>query len=518
MSQCETQVGVLSRRARRRLCNVDHMADGLPERAGLPHLQHGPVPERLLASWQRSEEYGIPLESVEPVFTGTDDLSSLFFQCGNEVLADLHRTLAGEPVSMMLTDAEGVVLSRLSGDRTLLQALDDVHLAPGFGYSERDVGTNGLGLALADRAPTLVRADQHYSLSLCTFTCAAVPVLDPASGRLEGSVNLTTWSQSSSELLLALARSAASNTAALMLARSSGRLPRQMPRGQVFRVEVPRLEPGSGTLHALSESWNDAVALAERGMRAGGVVAAVGEAGAGRATALAQAARHLYPRDRILSASAPAPSDVQTWLGLWGPELGKSHTAVIVRDVDLLPSWVAERLRDLVLRSGAGPAGPSVPFTVTAERFEDIPHALAELIDTVVPIPPLRERTDDVLALANHVATRTRGRQLTITPAAGRALRNYDWPGNVGELCEVVAHVAGRADVIDVGGLPAAVLAGKTRHLSRIEAFERGEIVRVLGLDGLTMAEVAHELGMSRATLYRKIAQYGIQVPREPTG
>ena len=197
------------------------------------------------------------------------------------MLADLHRTLAGEPVSMMLTDAEGVVLSRLSGDRSLLQALDDVHLAPGFAYSEREVGTNGLGLALADRVPTLVRADQHYSLSLCTFTCAAVPVLDPASGRLEGSVNLTTWSRSSSDLLLALARSAASNTTALMLARSSGRLPRPTPRGQVFRVEVPRLEPGSGTLHALSEAWNAAVARAERAMADGGIVAAVGEAGVG---------------------------------------------------------------------------------------------------------------------------------------------------------------------------------------------------------------------------------------------
>ncbi len=498
------------------------MAAGVPDRMSLHRMQQreagvdvdgaGPVPRRLLASWQRSEEYGVPLESVEPVFTGTDDLSSLFFQCGNEVLADLHRTLANEPVSMMLTDADGVVLSRLSGDRTLLQALDDVHLAPGFGYSERDVGTNGLGLALADRVPTLVRAEQHYSLSLCTFTCAAVPVLDPTSGRLEGSVNLTTWSRSSSELLLALARSAASNTAALMLARSNGRLPRHVPRGQVFRVEVPRLEPGSGTLHSLSDAWNEAVARAERGMRAGGVVAAVGEAGSGRATLLAQAARHLFPRDRILSTSAPAPTDVQTWLGLWAPELGKSHTAVIVRDVDLLPSWVAERLRDLVLRSGEG---TSVPFALTAERFEDIPPALASLIDTVVTAPPLRERPDDVLPLANHVVTRVRGRELPFTPSASRALRNYDWPGNVGELSHVVTHAAGRADVIDVAGLPPEVLAGNTRHLSRIEAFERGEIVRVLGLEGLTMAEVATELGMSRATLYRKIAQYDIRVDRD---
>ena len=484
------------------------MPDGLPERAGFADLQHSNVPERLLASWQRSEDYGIPLESVDPVFTGTDDLSSLFFQCGNEVLADLHRTLAGEPVSMMLTDAEGVVLSRLSGDRSLLQALDDVHLAPGFAYAERDVGTNGLGLALADRVPTLVRADQHYSLSLCTFTCAAVPVLDPASGRLEGSVNLTTWSRSSSDLLLALARSAASNTAALMQARSSGRSQRHVPRGQVFRVEMPRLEPGSGTLHSLSQPWNAAVAHAERGMRAGGVVAAVGEAGAGRATVLAQAARHLFPRDRILSASAPAPTDVQTWLGLWGPEVGKAHTAIIVRDVDLLPPWVAERLRHLVSRSGAG---SSVPIAVTAERFEDIPAALASLVDTVVPVPSLRERPDDVMALAQHIARRVRGRELTFTPSAARALGGYDWPGNVGELTRVVGHLAGRLDVIDAKALPPEVLAGNTRHLSRIEAFERGEIVRVLGLDGLTMAEVAAELGMSRATLYRKIAQYDIQ-------
>ena len=478
----------------------------------LAHREASGLSRRLLASWQRSEDYGVPLEQIEPVFTGTENLGSLFFQCGNEVLGDLHSTLANESVSMMLTDAEGVVLSRLSGDRNLLKALDDVHLAPGFGYAERDVGTNGLGLALADRVPTLVRADQHYALSLCTFTCAAVPVFDPASGRLEGSVNLTTWSQSSSDLLLALARSAASNTTALMLARSSGRQPRRTPRGQVFRVEVPRLEPGSGTLHALSEAWNCAVARAEHAMIAGSIVAAVGEAGSGRATLLAQAARHTYPRDRILCASAPAPTDIQTWLGLWTPELGKAHTAVIVRDVDMLPTWVAERLRSLVLR---GAESTSVPFAVTAERFEDIPAPLAGLVDRVVPVPPLHDRPDDVLPLAQHVAMRARGREIDITPSAARALRGYDWPGNVDELSRVVSHAAVHADVIGIDQLPPQVLAGNTRHLSRIEAFERGEIVRVLNDGGLTMAEAAADLGMSRATLYRKIAQYNIHVPRE---
>jgi hypothetical protein len=297
-----------------------------------------------------------------------------------------------------------------------------------------------------------------------------------------------------------------------MLARGKGRQPRKTPRGQVFRVEMPRLEPGSGTLQRLSDAWNCAVARAEQAMTAGSIVAAVGEAGSGRATLLGQAARHTYPRDRILSASAPGPSDIQTWFGLWAPELGKANTAMIVRDVDMLPAWVAERMRSLVLR---GSGATSVPVAVTAERYEDIPAALAGLVDKVVLVPPLRDRSDDVVPLAQHVAMRVRGREIDITPSAARALRSYDWPGNIDELTRVISHAVVHADLIDFNHLPPEVLAAKTRHLSRIEAFERGEIVRVLSDDGLTMAEAAAELGMSRATLYRKIAQYDIQVPRE---
>jgi DNA-binding NtrC family response regulator len=173
---------------------------------------------------------------------------------------------------------------------------------------------------------------------------------------------------------------------------------------------------------------------------------------------------------------------------------------------------VAEQLRDLIQRStDAG----FVPVAVTAERFEDIPTALTGLVDTVVPVPPLRERPDDVLPLANHIAMRVRGREIAFSPAAARALRCFDWPGNVDELSRVVTAAAGRADAVDIGLLPPEVLAGNTRHLSRIEAFERGEIIRVLGVDGLTMASAARELGMSRATLYRKIGQYSIGVPRD---
>ena len=130
-------------------------------------------------------------------------------------------------------------------------------------------------------------------------------------------------------------------------------------------------------------------------------------------------------------------------------------------------------------------------------------------------MPPLRDRPDDVLPLAAHIATRARGRDVGSAPPRARALRNYGWPGNVDQLHQGRdALRPAAADVIDVASLPPEVLAGNSRHLSRIEAFERGEIVRVLGTGSPTMAEAARELGMSRATLYRKISQYGIDIRR----
>lgn len=502
------------------------MHDGaLPERWGLQGaMGPRPVSGRVIASWQRSEGYGVPLESVEPFFAGTRQDDSLFSQCGSEVLSGLHETLADEPISLMLTDADGLVLNRLSGDTSLLRALDAVHLAPGFAFSEREAGTNGLGMALADRAPSLVRAEEHYSLSLCTYTCAAAPVIDPLTGRLEGSVNLTTWSRSRGDLLLALAQSAAGNTASLMLARSRGQVPRPAPRGQVFRVETARLEPGAGTLLGLSAAWTDAVDRAADAISRGRVVAAVGETGAGRATLLAQAMRRARPRDRILSVSAPDPEDVDAWLASWAPEVGKPWTSVVVRNVDVLPAAAAASLvgvvEDASLPAPVGATGAvdgarGASWCVTAESFGDIPAGVTPLLDTVVAVVPLRERIDDVMPLARHVAERIRGRPIDFTAGAERALTTCGWPGNVEQLVRAVRQAAGRADVVDLAQLPSEVLSGSRRRLTRIEAFERDEIVRCLTRPGTTMREAAVELGMSRATLYRKLAQYDLHVLKD---
>ncbi len=161
-----------------------------PREAALPLLRGGDEPAvpgaapRVRASWVRSRRYGVSPETVEPVFSGAPATDSLFYECGAEVLGRLHGTLADEPVGLMITDADGLVLARWSEDADINRSLDRVHLAPGFYFGERTAGTNGLGLALADRVPALVRAEEHYVASLRRYTCAAVPVLDPRSGDL----------------------------------------------------------------------------------------------------------------------------------------------------------------------------------------------------------------------------------------------------------------------------------------------------------------------------------------------
>ena len=481
-----------------------------------PELAAAAVAPRVLASWQRCEEYGVPLDAVEPAFSGRYDDESLFSRCGREVLTGLQSTLHDEPVSLMLTDADGLVLDRLSGDAGLLRDLDSVRLAPGFEYSEREVGTTGLGLALADRAPVLVQAEEHYSLGLHGYTCAAAPVVDPASGRLVGSVNLTTWSRSSSGLLLALAQSAASSTASLMLARSRGLAPRALPRGEVTRVEALHREPGAGTLTGLSTRWTDPLDRAVAELTAGHVALAVGEPGSGRATLVAQALRRVHPRTRILSARTPQVDDVADWLDVWLPELGKPDTAVIVRDVDRLPAWAAQRVRAGLTGRPAHTVPPTARVPVvalTAETLQGVPSALRAVVDAVVAVPPLRERPDDVVPLAEHLARRARGRDVVLTPAAARALRAHEWPGGVAQLAQVVGAVAARTGRIDVADLPSEVLSGGGRVLSRLEVVEREEVVRALTRPGATVKSAAEALGVGRATIYRKMQYYGVRLP-----
>ncbi|GAA1615088.1 helix-turn-helix domain-containing protein [Actinoplanes couchii] len=465
------------------------------------------APGRLRASWLRSERYGVSPDHVDPVFSGTIDTGSLLYSCASEVLSGLQATIANEPVALMIADRDGMVLARLCPDTTIQRSLDRVHLAPGFSYSERVTGTNGLGLSLADRAPTLVKAEEHYCTGLRGYTCAAVPVLDPVHRELVGSVNLTTWSGSSSALLLALAQAAASATSALMLARGAGRTLPPAPRGEVFTVIGGSLASADGD-PCVSAAWHAALDGAATAVQRGRGLAVLGAPGSGRSTLAALARRRAPDRPHLLHVRAPDAGAVAGWLALWTPELAKPGTCVIISGADTLPAWAAGDLAHLL--AAASPDR----WVLTAPDLAALPAELSALTAAAVTVPGLAQRPDDVLPLAHHFAARVRHRPAVFTPRAVAALTAYHWPGNTRQLRRIVRDAANRATTIDLQHLSTELLDGPARQLTRLETLERDEIARCLTEPGQTMTRAAEELGISRATLYRKTAYYRITVPR----
>src|SRR5208337_167895 len=121
------------------------------------------------------------------------------------VLRHLHEQLDGQPISVVLTDASGLVLLRLTADRDLERQLDAITLAPGFVYAEDVVGTNGIGTALESGGPAHVFGHEHYAEHLERMACAAVPVRDPLSGKTACVLDLTCWRRHADPLMVSLA-------------------------------------------------------------------------------------------------------------------------------------------------------------------------------------------------------------------------------------------------------------------------------------------------------------------------
>ena len=96
-----------------------------------------------------------------------------------------------------------------------------------------------------------------------------------------------------------------------------------------------------------------------------------------------------------------------------------------------------------------------------------------------------------------------------------RLLMRSAWPGNIEQVQQMVQHVVAhrRAGLIQPKDLPPEVQAVSRRVLSQLESIERDAIVNSLTYARGNKLSAARSLGMSRATIYRKIREYGIITP-----
>ncbi len=139
-----------------------------------------------------------------------------------------------------------------------------------------------------------------------------------------------------------------------------------------------------------------------------------------------------------------------------------------------------------------------------------------------IEIPPLRERPEDILPIAEHFLTkfaRSMGRRVkSFSPEARDLLVSYAWPGNVRELANAVerALVVCHEGEILPRYLPIVAKPGAGRpeddDLS-LQAIEERHIRRVLELENFNITHAAKTLGIDRVTLYNKMRKYSIERP-----
>ncbi len=191
----------------------------------------------------------------------------------------------------------------------------------------------------------------------------------------------------------------------------------------------------------------------------------------------------------------------------------------------------------------------ALPYSLeTAWRREEIlPELLSKLDVFPIRVPPLRERAEDVVPLAEHFLRKYSRRNAraatTLAPEAKAALASYDFPGNARELENVVerAAILARGDQIQPEHLafssrrpqeagahapppvsrPTPVASteiephaaeASTRDLgSRLEDMERRELLTALERCNGNKAEVARSLGIQRTTLYYRLKRLGIE-------
>lgn len=138
-----------------------------------------------------------------------------------------------------------------------------------------------------------------------------------------------------------------------------------------------------------------------------------------------------------------------------------------------------------------------------------------------IELPPLRERQDDIPLLVQHLVMRHAGRSgvpiPTIAPEAIRALGAYGWRGNVRELSNVLERALILADNgrIDADTLPADVRQTAEERglelIGAVERFERGHIAMVLRSCSGNRDRAAEILGISPATLYRRLEKLDLK-------
>jgi transcriptional regulator of acetoin/glycerol metabolism len=240
-----------------------------------------------------------------------------------------------------------------------------------------------------------------------------------------------------------------------------------------------------------------------------------GEPGAGKLALLGAVHQRRDPAGhfRVLDAADAGPG----WLAEVRRELLRGKGDLVIRHVDrLAPRHVGALAGALQEARAAQRNGSLWPAVTLSQPGGDDLARLLRFFPGTVEVPPLRHHIDDLHELVPFFLGRL-GRRggLTCSPEALQLLLRFGWPGNVEQVWQVLRRVVlhRRSGVIQPQDLPPECWSVSRRLLTPLESMERDAITAALLASNGNKVQAAEALGMSRATIYRKIREYGIVTP-----
>src|ERR1700736_1494102 len=164
----------------------------------------------IVASWQRSQDHGIPVErkgaplALEPELLQRYSAHSTLVEAAQPALRQARLFLAEANSMIILTDPSGLILET-AGDPRAIDFGHLVHLEQGGLWTEADIGTNAIGTAIATLEPVQIHGAEHFCNDVGVWTCAATPIWHPEDGELLGVVDISGPARSFTPKYLAFA-------------------------------------------------------------------------------------------------------------------------------------------------------------------------------------------------------------------------------------------------------------------------------------------------------------------------
>ncbi len=530
-------------------------------------LTQSQIRREILESHKRSKRYGVCREERSPdqkkltpeALETQKSLNKDLLDVVSEYIDEFYELLSPDRFMIAIVDKEGFIL-QLSGSDSIKAEFAERNCAPGYRFTENDVGTTATSLCLKKQISIQLNDKDHFCMRAHGFTSSAAPIFgehDVLQGVLAVSgksslvqpltlITVTSAARSIEKQISLLRKNRELSIYAGFLAnvlesaetgllaldnelriwKTNRKAKRLLKQENLDGKPISIL---TGLDVDLDDIYNNPDSYKGRECRIQHDNQAIHNASLFKAKPFIPVNCGAIPGE-LMESEFFGYVDGAFSGAMKGGRPGRFELAsggtILLDEIGDMPHNMQVKLLRVLQTGEVQRIGDSkvikVDTRIIASTNVNLPHAISEkrfrqdlyyrLNILPINIPPLRERgATDIQSLADYFLKKHKpiGR---FTPSAIEALSCYDWPGNVRELEYIIqraVHICDREEINPEHlGLPSKKSLPVPPQAGSLDEMAQEMVGSTLDQTNFNMAETAIILGISRATLYRKVKAY----------